>query len=269
MGTNSDSVWEGAYKIPWDDPEFSRRMLHEHLSQDHDLASRRTPWIARQVAWLHQHLLDSRPSRILDLCCGPGFYAHRLAALGHACRGIDFGPASIDYARRHATAGADCAFSPGDIRHVGFGGPYELAMILYGELNAFQPAEAAAILAKVRASLSPAGRVVLELQSAPSVEALGRAAPVEQDFASSLFSDHPHRCRTEHRWLPDCRVTVQTFLITDACSGHTRAYRNTTQAWPDDALADLLDRAGFVAPHRCAGWPSNTDALGLWAASRP
>lgn len=28
-------------KIPWDDPAFSRRMRQEHLSQEHDRASRR------------------------------------------------------------------------------------------------------------------------------------------------------------------------------------------------------------------------------------
>ncbi|EBN1049881.1 hypothetical protein LME23_002765 [Salmonella enterica] len=28
-------------KIPWDEPAFSQRMLENHLSQDHDWASRR------------------------------------------------------------------------------------------------------------------------------------------------------------------------------------------------------------------------------------
>jgi len=34
--------WEEGEKIPWHDPDFSRRMLREHLSQTHDLASRRS-----------------------------------------------------------------------------------------------------------------------------------------------------------------------------------------------------------------------------------
>jgi hypothetical protein len=38
MTMQNDNIWHGAYKIPWDEPEFSRRMLVEHLSQDHDLA---------------------------------------------------------------------------------------------------------------------------------------------------------------------------------------------------------------------------------------
>ena len=33
--------WAEGEKIPWSDPAFSQRMLQEHLSQEHDAASRR------------------------------------------------------------------------------------------------------------------------------------------------------------------------------------------------------------------------------------
>ena len=35
---------------------------------------------------------------------GRGLYASRLARLGHRCVGIDFSPASIDYAREQAVS---------------------------------------------------------------------------------------------------------------------------------------------------------------------
>ena len=99
--------WGGDYKIPWDEPGFSRRMLNEHLSQDHDLASRRQETIDRHITCIHEDVLAGRPSRILDLGCGPGFYARRLAALGHTVHGIDFSPASIEYARKVQQEGAE------------------------------------------------------------------------------------------------------------------------------------------------------------------
>ena len=138
MTMHDSGVWRGAYKIPWDEPAFSGRMLTEHLSQLHDLASRRCEWIDKQVEWIHHDLLGGRPARILDLGCGPGFYAARLTKRGHRCCGIDFGSASIDYARRHNPDQTRCTFVHGDIRTVTFGGPYDLAMILYGELNVFR-----------------------------------------------------------------------------------------------------------------------------------
>jgi 2-polyprenyl-3-methyl-5-hydroxy-6-metoxy-1,4-benzoquinol methylase len=80
-------------------------MLHEHLSQDHDAASRRGATIDRQVAWIHGALLlAGTPTRVLDLGCGPGLYAERLAALGHRCVGVDVSPASIAFARARAAS---------------------------------------------------------------------------------------------------------------------------------------------------------------------
>ena len=82
--------WVEGEKIPWHDPDFSERMLAEHLSQSHDAASRRFARIDRQVAWIHRELLEGTPTRVLDLGCGPGLYTSRLARLGHECVGIDF-----------------------------------------------------------------------------------------------------------------------------------------------------------------------------------
>lgn len=58
-------------KIPWDEPAFSQRMLENHLSQDHDWASRRLTVIEQQVTWITRQLPAG--ARILDLGCGPGF----------------------------------------------------------------------------------------------------------------------------------------------------------------------------------------------------
>ena len=87
--------WAEGDNIPWHDPGFSRRMLKEHLSQDHDAASRRFEKIDRHVNWIHHKVLSGRPTKILDLGCGPGLYASRLAKMGHECIGIDYSPASI------------------------------------------------------------------------------------------------------------------------------------------------------------------------------
>ena len=90
-------AWREGDNIPWSEPEFSARMLREHLTQDHDMASRRAELIDRHVAWIHQELLGGQPSRVLDLGCGPGLYSSRLARLGHTCTGVDYSPASIAY----------------------------------------------------------------------------------------------------------------------------------------------------------------------------
>jgi hypothetical protein len=61
----------GVGKIPWNEPEFSRRMLREHLSQEHDRASRRFAVVDAHVERIDETLLAGRASRVLDLGCGP------------------------------------------------------------------------------------------------------------------------------------------------------------------------------------------------------
>ena len=94
--------WEEGDNIPWDDPEFSKRMLKEHLAQSHHLASRKREKIEQHVAWIRETVLEQRPVRVLELACGPGLYTSRLAKLGCECAGIDFAPAAVEYATEAA-----------------------------------------------------------------------------------------------------------------------------------------------------------------------
>lgn len=261
------TLWDGAYKIPWNDPDFSQRMLKEHLTQNHDMASRRFEWINRQVEWIHHTLLKTQPSDILDLGCGPGLYSHRLTASGHRCRGIDFGPVSIEYARSHNPDNARCEFLLADIREVDFHGSYNLAMVLFGELNVFSPMETLHILRKTRNGLEKrAGRLIVELQTPEAVENAGQSESSEQHLESGLFSNQPHDLRTECRWWPDQQVAVQTYTIVESHTGQTQTYRSTTQAWGKEDLKELFRDAGFRKVSPCLDWPTNTDSLTLWIA---
>ncbi len=241
-------------------------MLREHLNQNHDLASRCREWIDQQVTWIDGTLLSGHPSRILDLGCGPGFYLHRLAILGHRCLGVDFGPASIEFAREHNPDTSRCRFVLGDIRRIDFGGPFDLAMILFGELNVFSPQEASAILRRVQASLASGGRLIVELQTPEAVEKTGRTETFEESCAAGLFADEPYRCRTESEWLAEAQVAVQRFHVSRAGSANGRTFRNTTRAWSDDDFQTLLTGAGLGGIGRHPDWPCDTGDLALWSA---
>ena len=131
--------WQEGDNIPWNEPGFSARMLKEHLSQAHDAASRRSDKIDQHVAWIHDSVLNGHPTTIVDLGCGPGLYSSRLAALGHTCTGIDFGPASVAYAIEQATARhLACTYRLQDLRTADYGMGAGLVMMIFGELNVFR-----------------------------------------------------------------------------------------------------------------------------------
>ena len=235
--------WAEGEKIPWNDPDFSRRMLKEHLSQKHDAASRRTPVIKKHVDWIHNHILDENPSRILDLGCGPGLYTARLAALGHACRGIDFSPASIEYAVKHAPE--NCSYTLGDIRTTDFGSGYDLVMLIFGEFNVFKPEDAKLILQKAYAALNPGGQILLEVTTYDAVYELGNQPATWYSAENELFADEPHLCLMESFWDDDQSVAIERYYIVDAAIGEVTRYAASPQAYEELNCTEMLVQAGF------------------------
>jgi ubiquinone/menaquinone biosynthesis C-methylase UbiE len=71
----------------------------------------------QRKAWLDllSRLAGQAPRRVLDVGCGTGFLALRLAELGHTVTGIDLSPQMLDHARRKAEqAGRQIDFRVGD-----------------------------------------------------------------------------------------------------------------------------------------------------------
>lgn len=261
--------WEEGEKIPWNDPAFSERILATHLSQESDWASRREAVVDRHVDWIGKRFLDG-PSSILDLACGPGLYARRLAARGHRCVGIDFGPASIRHAREEAAAaGLEIAYHLADVREAEFGENFDLVMMVFGEFGVFRREEAFDILCRARAALAPGGRVLVEVATCEEIERQGKEPPWWQALERGLFSDRPHLWLEEHFWREEAAATVSRWLIVDAESGETTRYASTTQAYRPAELRGMLGRAGFekISFHKDMGEKETEFAGKLLAVS--
>ncbi|HIJ66832.1 MAG TPA: class I SAM-dependent methyltransferase [Planctomycetes bacterium] len=240
--------WAEGDNIPWSEPGFSERMLKQHLSQAHDLASRRFETIDTHIAWIHQKLLEGKQSKILDLGCGPGFYAGRLAKLGHECVGIDYSPASIKYAAEQA--GKEkliCNYLHEDIRKAEFNIGFDLVMLIYGELNVFRPADATAILKKANRALSEHGILLLEPHSFGVVKSIGEQPSSWYSAKSGLFSDKPHICLEEGFWDGQSNTSTKRYFIIDASTVDVAHYATTYQAYTDQQYSSLLKESGFEA----------------------
>ena len=241
--------WAEGDNIPWDDPAFSKRMLQEHLAQEHNLASRRLEVIDRQVGWIHEEILGCRPTKILELTCGPGLYTNRLAKLGHHCVGIDYAPAAIRYADESARAeGLSCTYRLEDVRKADYGDGYGLVMMNNGQFNVFRRDDASLILGRAYASLLPDGLLLLEPQKFATVEGIGRSSSSWYSCGDGggLFSDSPHLCLQESFWDPDAQATTQRFFIVDSETGEVMRHALTTEAYMDEQLRDALVQAGFM-----------------------
>lgn len=235
--------WAEGDKIPWNEPAFSERMLREHLSQAHDAASRRATIIAKQVDWIHNHLLGGQPTAILDMGCGPGLYTSRLAALGHTCTGIDFSPASIAYAHQPAQPG--CRYLEGDLREVEYGSGYGLAMLIFGEFNTFHPAQVRLILHKAQAALAPQGLLLLEAHTFAEIQRIGQRPASWYASPQGLWSASPHLCLQQSSWDADRAVATNRHLVIEAASGRVSRYGESLQAYTEPVYEALLRECGF------------------------
>jgi SAM-dependent methyltransferase len=252
-------LWGTNSKIPWHEDAFSERMLREHLDQTHDRASRRFSVIDNHVAWVLDQVAPQASCRVLDVACGPGLYSERLARLGHRCVGIDISPASIAHAR--ATAAAEvlpCAYVRGDLRHVPLGGPFDLALFLFGEFNSFPARDAQRLLRRIRDTLGGEGALVLEAHTPEYVEQLGRQTATWFRAQHSVFADHPHLWLKEAFWYADEHASIERYFV--LCD-HTDPveYLSTAQAFDHEQYETMFFEAGFRDVDTYPSFAGNAD----------
>lgn len=233
-------AWTGEDKIPWNDPGFSQRMLEVHLDQSTGLASRPFAKIDQHVQFIHQEVLQEKPSRILDLGRGPGFYAQRLTSLGHEVTGIDFSPASIDFARSHGGG----RFVLDDLLTADYGEGWDLVSFLFGEPNTFAPKDLRKIIDRAWTALKPKGKLLLEVTRPEAVMAMGGQGPVWAASPGGLFHPGPHLWLQESVWDEDSEAAKTRWHVLPE-EGEPFSFSCTTQSWAEDQLRRQLADSGF------------------------
>jgi SAM-dependent methyltransferase len=259
--------WAYGGNLPWDEPDFSERMLREHLDQSHGAASRQRQELLRQVDWLWERL-DLQPgTRLLDITCGPGLYAVEFARRGIHVIGIDFSPASIRYAREQAAkqgVAERCHFIQADVRaelprHAGRG--YDAATFIYGQLAVFTRAEAAALLAATVQALRPAGRLALELLDFERIDKSASTWWFSDD--RGLWGDTPFLNLGERFWDIEQRASIDRFFVIHLLSGEMEEIGLSDNGYETDEMLALLHASGFEHAWAYPAW----DGLDLYDAA--
>ncbi len=253
--------WVDGEKIPWNDPGLSSRILSSHLSQDTDWASRRYELVDRQVEWINSRLKPG--SRVLDLGCGPGFYTQRLSGLGHTCVGVDFSPASIEYAALKAadqgTPQEALSYVLADIRDYKPDGAFDCVMMIFGEINVFTEEDARRIFKLSHQSLKPGGLFVLEGHTYNAVLETGNSPTLWWHSAEGegLMTDKAHLCLQENFWDEKSRTATTRYYIIEGETAEVRLFCSSMTAYSDEDYARILSETGFQPPIKLStdDWP--------------
>ena len=246
--------FDPAAELDWGKPEYARRLLREHLDQNHDGASRRRTVIAAHLRRLRT-LLPAPPARILDAGCGPGLYAVPLAEAGHHVTGVDVSAAALRYARglaRGAGPRGTARFVRADLREVVLAeGRFDAALLVYYVLEAFPRPEQAKVLRRIARSLAPNGSLIAEMRLRPE------QPPGRLDWWDvvpySLLSDRRHVLLGDSVY--DQRAHTYVLREVAVLDGGKVAVRQTS-GWlcPFGSIPGLFRSSGLEVVGMYEGW---------------
>jgi SAM-dependent methyltransferase len=200
-----------------------------------------------QDVGLIARLLGVRPGmRVLDVPCGHGRIANRLARLGCRVVGVDRSPAFLELARRDGTT---VDYRLGDMRESTPEGPFDAVVNWFTSFGYFDDATDRALLAEWRRALGPGGRLLMDLQNRQRLLTLlstlgGGPAVTLRERGDDLLVD-----RTTFD-VATARTTTERIIVRD---GRVRRSWFSVRTFAFTELRDWLLEAGFAEVSACGG----------------
>jgi ubiquinone/menaquinone biosynthesis C-methylase UbiE len=134
-------------------------------------------------------LLGLEPgAEVLDVACGHGRIANRLAERGAAVTGLD---ADAFFLAKAREAGSGAEYVEGDMRQLPFGdASFDAALLWFTAFGYFDDEGNRTVLGELRRVLRPGGRAVLDLQNLPLVLATFQRQAFVRRGADVLLDEH-------------------------------------------------------------------------------
>jgi SAM-dependent methyltransferase len=246
--------FDPSVELNWGRPDFSRRLLREHLDQTHDGASRRLGVVTSHVRRL-ERLLPRPPARVLDAGCGPGLYATRLARLRYQVVGTDVSAAAIRHANREAARlrlEGRATFFEADLRTLDLPDQsFDAALLIYFLIEAFPRAEQPKVLRRLARVLRPGAALIAELRLRPD-QPPGRTTWWDV-VSESVLADRRHLLLGDARYEP----RRHTYVLREVAvfdDGTVAAQQTSGWLCPYGSIPGLFSRGGFRVVRMYDGW---------------
>ena len=241
--TKRPAVYSKGTAQMWVDKYISDRLLEVHLNPDIGLASRKGTTIEKTVGWI----LDKVPGdklEILDLGCGPGLYAEKMAVKGHTVTGMDFSANSISYARGSADCkGLGITYLHQDYLELDDENRYDLIMMIFTDFGVLIPEERERLLKNIHRALKPGGRFLFDVlnENFPVKEA---GAKNWESVEKGFWRNKPYLALTESIYYEEQQVTLSQHVIIDG-SEEVDVYRFWIHTFSHSGLEGILSSHNF------------------------
>lgn len=229
----------------WSSPDISEMMLRYHLDGQVDLASRRTEFIEASVAWISSRFGLGPDKRVIDLGCGPGLYAHRLARQGVRVTGVDISPRSIEYAREQARRDSlDIDYRLGDYLALDIEPGYDLATMIMCDYCAMSPEQRVRLLERVGRLLAPGGAFLFDVYSLSYYETWEEMAAYGAGMMDGFWSAQPYYGFQNTFKYDEDKVVLEKYVIVER--DHSTEYFNWFQHYDVAMIRAEVESAGLV-----------------------
>ncbi len=149
-------------KIPaeWPVAFFDDEYLKIYL---HQFTPERTE---QEVDFIEAALEPAPGAAVLDLACGSGRHAIRMARRGYRVTGVDFNPRYLELAAAEAgIAGVDVEWTACDMRSLDFTGAFDRCYSFFTSFGYYSDEENEAVLERIARALRPGGRLLLDMMN--------------------------------------------------------------------------------------------------------
>jgi SAM-dependent methyltransferase len=182
-------------------------------------------------------LLELEPGMdVLDLACGHGRIANRLAARGARVTGLDATPLFLELARADARArGVEVEYVEGDMRAIPWEGRFDRIVNWFTAFGYFEDDENRTVLASAHAALRPGGRLLIELQNFLRLMTIFRPSDVTERDGNLMIETRELDAVTG-------QVRATRMFVRD---GAVRRHPYTVRGFTFPELRDWLLAAGF------------------------
>jgi SAM-dependent methyltransferase len=229
----------------WKDPYIAQQMLKAHLDPNTDAASRKPETIERSVAWMVNQLKLESGSHFLDLGCGPGLYAIRLARRGLDVTGIDFSTSSLEYARLQACQeNLSINYVLQDYLTLDYDGVFDAACLIYFDLGVFSKTNRERVLLRIARALKPGGYFVFDVVTEYYRSEAQAGMSWEISPSGGFWRPGAHLVLSQVFHYPEDRAYLDRYLVIDDSGGLTE-YNVWEHYYTVEILQSELIKAGF------------------------
>ncbi|HEX6261214.1 MAG TPA: methyltransferase domain-containing protein [Actinomycetota bacterium] len=211
-----------------------------------------TPELSEEQADLIWRLLDIQPGmEVLDLACGHGRIANRLAVRGARVTGLDQTRVFLDLARGEATQmGVTVKYVEGDMRAIPWTGTFDRVVSWFTSFGYFDDEGNRDVLRQAHGALKPGGRFLVDLNHRDWLIANMLEETVVRRGDDIMVDGHRFDPLTGR--LHDDRLVIR--------DGRVRRFRFFTRLFTFTEVGGWLEAEGFTG---VGGYGEDGEALTL------